>query len=319
MKSNHLKNLTLSAMFLAIGLVLPFFTGQIQQIGNMLLPMHLPVFLCALVCGWRYGLPMAFILPILRSVLFGMPPMYPIAIAMAFELAVYAFVSGFLYEKSRWQCIRALYRCTSSLEWYEWGSGYSNWEEFRAAPNWVDYILGRTQVAQPGALFNYSTGNTHLLSAALEAATGMDELEFGKQNLFDKLGIESIQWGTDPQGIVDGGNGVEMTARDAARFGQLFLNGGVWNGEQLIPADWVTQSTSVQNAGPGGSTGQYGYQWWVRSFGGYDTYYAFGAWGQFIFVVPELDLVTVITSPGPQSSYASRPYFTDYVLAACNG
>lgn len=108
---NNLKNMTLAAMFLAIGMVLPMFTGQIPQIGSMLLPMHLPVFLCALVCGWKYGLPMAFVLPLFRSAVFGMPPMYPTALAMAFELAVYAFVAGFLYEKSRWQCLKALYRC----------------------------------------------------------------------------------------------------------------------------------------------------------------------------------------------------------------
>lgn len=108
---NNMKNLTLTAMFLAIGMVLPFFTGQIPQIGNMLLPMHLPVFLCALICGWRYGLLMAFILPLFRSAVFGMPPIYPTALAMSFELATYAFVAGILYEKSHWQCIRALYRC----------------------------------------------------------------------------------------------------------------------------------------------------------------------------------------------------------------
>lgn len=109
MKDN-IKNMTLTAMFLAIGIILPFFTGQIPQIGAMLLPMHLPVFLCTLICGWKWGLPMAFILPLMRSVLFGMPVIYPSALAMAFELATYAFVAGFMYEKSRWQCIRALYR-----------------------------------------------------------------------------------------------------------------------------------------------------------------------------------------------------------------
>lgn len=145
--------------------------------------------------------------------------------------------------------------------------------------------------------------------------------------------VESIEWGTDPQGVADGGNGVAVTARDAARFGQLMLQGGEWQGRQLVPADWVAQSTSVQNPGPGGSTGAYGYQWWVRPYStnaygsyaaphgeaSYDTYYAFGAWGQFIFVVPELALVTVIASSGPQDSYAPRPFFTDYVLAACLG
>lgn len=110
MKGN-IKKLTLTAMFLAIGMVLPLLTAQIQQIGNMLLPMHIPVFLCALVCGWKFAVPMAFILPLFRSLIFTMPPIYPTALAMAFELATYAFVAGILYEKSRWQCVRALYRC----------------------------------------------------------------------------------------------------------------------------------------------------------------------------------------------------------------
>lgn len=104
------KNITLSAMFMAVGMVLPFLTGQIQQIGNMLLPMHLPVFLCGLICGWQYGAVVGFILPLLRSVIFGMPPLFPTAVAMAFELATYGLVAGLLYGRSRWQCVVALYR-----------------------------------------------------------------------------------------------------------------------------------------------------------------------------------------------------------------
>ncbi len=104
-------NLTLSAMFMALGLVLPFLTGQIKQIGSMLLPMHIPVFLCGLICGWQYGLIVGFVLPILRSILFGMPILFPTGIAMAFELATYGAVIGWLYSHSRWQCVIALYRC----------------------------------------------------------------------------------------------------------------------------------------------------------------------------------------------------------------
>ena len=106
-----IKNLTLAALFLALGLVLPFFTGQIPQIGSMLLPMHLPVFLCGLICGWQYGAAVGFVVPLLRSVLFGMPPLFPTATSMAFELLTYGLVVGLLYSRSRWQCIRALYRC----------------------------------------------------------------------------------------------------------------------------------------------------------------------------------------------------------------
>ena len=103
--------MTLAAMFLALGLVLPFFTGQIPQIGNMLLPMHIPVFLCGLICGWRYGGIIGFILPMLRYALFGMPILFPTGIAMSFELLTYGLVAGLLYSLSRWQCICTLYRC----------------------------------------------------------------------------------------------------------------------------------------------------------------------------------------------------------------
>ena len=92
------KYLTLSAMFLAIGQVLPFITGQIPQIGAMLSPMHFPVFLCAFFCGPSYALIVGFICPLLRSVLFNMPVMFPNAIAMAFELAAYGFITGTIYK-----------------------------------------------------------------------------------------------------------------------------------------------------------------------------------------------------------------------------
>lgn len=102
-------NLVLAAMFLAIGIVLPFFTGQIPQVGRMLLPMHLPVLLCGLICGWQYGGVVGFVLPLLRFALFTTPPM-PNGLAMALELAAYGIIVGLLYSRSRWQCIISLYR-----------------------------------------------------------------------------------------------------------------------------------------------------------------------------------------------------------------
>lgn len=91
--------LTLSAVFMALGMVLPFLTGQVPQIGSMLLPMHLPVFLCGLICGWKYGAVVGLVLPMLRAAVFGMPPMYPTAIAMALELLTYGLVSGLVYSR----------------------------------------------------------------------------------------------------------------------------------------------------------------------------------------------------------------------------
>ncbi len=103
------KNLVLSAMFIAMGIVLPFLTGQIEQIGNLLQPIHIPVFLCGLICGWQYGLGVGLILPLLRSFLFTMPPLYPNAISIAVELAVYGLVAGFLYQHIRKQNIATIY------------------------------------------------------------------------------------------------------------------------------------------------------------------------------------------------------------------
>ena len=92
------KKLTTSAICLALALLLPFVTGQIQQIGNMLCPMHLPVLLCGLLCGWPWGLAVGAVAPLLRSVIFAMPPMYPTALCMAFELATYGVVAGLMYR-----------------------------------------------------------------------------------------------------------------------------------------------------------------------------------------------------------------------------
>ena len=99
MKTTTTKTLVLAALFLALALVLPFLTGQIPEIGSMLCPMHIPALLCGFFCGWPWGLAMGLIAPVLRSVIFGMPPMFPVAVCMSVELATYGAVSGLLYSK----------------------------------------------------------------------------------------------------------------------------------------------------------------------------------------------------------------------------
>ena len=106
---NNVKKLAVTAMLFAVGMVLPFFIGQIPAIGKMLLPMHIPVLLCGFIVGWQYGALLGFLLPIVRGLVFGMPPLYPNAVAMAFEMAAYGFVSGYLYSHARWQCTKMLY------------------------------------------------------------------------------------------------------------------------------------------------------------------------------------------------------------------
>ena len=215
--------------------------------------------------------------------------------------------------------IRQILGHTSGIQWYEWGGNGTSFFEMNSADNWVNYVLERPMAAMPGSTFNYTTGGPHLLAAILEQVAEGTMFEYAQNHIFTPLGMDSVLWRVDPQGILDGGNGVEMAAHDAAKFGQLYLNGGSWDGRQLVPESWVEQSTQQQSSGSG-SSGVYGYQWWVRTFGSgnYDTYYAMGAMGQYILVVPELDLVTVITSSGSGNTYAPWPYFTDYILAACD-
>ena len=109
MHNTYVKKLVLSAMFLAAGLVLPFLTGQIPQIGGMLCPMHLPVLLCGLICGWPCGAAVGLVLPLMRHLLFSAPPLLT-AVAMTFELCAYGAIAGLLYARSRRQCVAALYR-----------------------------------------------------------------------------------------------------------------------------------------------------------------------------------------------------------------
>ena len=99
MKKTNVKTMVLAALFLAMALVLPFLTGQIPEIGSMLCPMHIPALLCGFFCGWPWGLMVGLIAPILRSLIFGMPPMFPVAVCMSAELAAYGAVSGFLYSR----------------------------------------------------------------------------------------------------------------------------------------------------------------------------------------------------------------------------
>lgn len=99
MKNTNTIKLTSSALCLALTLILPFLTGQVPQIGSMLCPMHIPVLLCGYLCGWPFGLFVGFVTPLLRSLMFGMPPFYPTAVAMAFELATYGFLSGLFYRR----------------------------------------------------------------------------------------------------------------------------------------------------------------------------------------------------------------------------
>lgn len=109
MKKTHTRNLVLAALFLALALLLPFLTGQIPQVGQMISPMHIPAFLCGFVCGWPYALAVGFIAPLLRNLLFHMPPLFPTGVSMAFELATYGVAAAICYRRLPMKRVPKLY------------------------------------------------------------------------------------------------------------------------------------------------------------------------------------------------------------------
>jgi CubicO group peptidase (beta-lactamase class C family) len=169
---------------------------------------------------------------------------------------------------------------------------YGAWVQSR---NWVQYALRRPLLASPGTSMQYSTGNSHLLSAILTTATRSSTWRFANDTLGRPLGFSFPQWPRDPQGIYFGGNDMLMTPRQMVSFGELYLNRGRAGGAQVVPEPWVEQSFVPRGRSPISGT-EYGYGWWIREMGGRRAYYAWGFGGQYIFVVPDLDLVVVTTS-----------------------
>lgn len=162
--------------------------------------------------------------------------------------------------------------------------------------DWVEFALEQPMRGRPGGRMIYSTGNTHLLSAILTKATGRSTLEFARDELAAPLGFHLSSWPRDPNGIYRGGNDMELTPRQMLAFGRLYLNGGRANGRQIVPSDWIEASWRPRVESRREAGRHYGYGWWLRDMAGYRTPYAWGYGGQFILLVPELDLVVVTTS-----------------------
>jgi len=161
----------------------------------------------------------------------------------------------------------------------------------RANADWVQSALDRKMVREPGTVFCYDSPGMHLLSAILEETTGMTAVDFAHQNLFEPLGIRDVVWDSDPQGITRGWGDLHLKPSDAAKIGYLWLNNGVWEGEQIVSAAWVEDSVTAQSRSGGDD---YGYGWWVSK----ESYYAFGRDGQNIKVMPSLNAIVVTTGGG---------------------
>ena len=194
------------------------------------------------------------------------------------------------------------------------GTSNRNYGAWVTSRNWVRHALARPMFAAPGEEMEYSTGNTHLLSAILTKATGRSTWDFANDALGTPLGFAFPQWPRDPQGIYFGGNDMLMTPRQMLALGELYLRDGRGPaGEasgQVVPEGWVARSCDgrARNRRPGNpafdaSGGvdpmrarRYGYGWWVHDIRDHETCFAWGYGGQYIFVVPTLDLVMVTTS-----------------------
>ena len=172
--------------------------------------------------------------------------------------------------------------------------------------NWVRAFLATPIVHEPGSEFLYNTLGTYVLSAIVTAVTGETLIDYLTPRLFAPLGITDIDWEVDPQGRNTGGWGLRLRTEDMAKFGQLYLQRGVWNGEQVLPASWVAEATTAAilqapevadsvRAASDWLQG-YGYQFWRSR---HNAFRADGAFGQFIVVLPDQDAVIVITAESP--------------------
>ena len=173
---------------------------------------------------------------------------------------------------------------------------YGSWVTSR---DWVQDALRRPMVAEPGhrgGPMIYSTGSSHLLSAILTRATGRSTLAYGRRVLARPLGITLRPWATDPQGVYFGGNEMRFTPREMVAFGTLYLHRGrAPDGTQLVSPAWIDSAWVVRGRSPWNGHG-YGYGWWIRETRGRPVYFSWGYGGQFVFVVPSLELVVVTTS-----------------------
>jgi CubicO group peptidase (beta-lactamase class C family) len=190
------------------------------------------------------------------------------------------------------------------------GTSNRNYGAWVLSRNWVQHALARPMFAAPGEDMEYSTGNTHLLSAILTSAAGQSTWQFVNEVLGKPLGFTLPQWPRDPQGIYFGGNDMLMTPRQMVAFGELYLNGGRAAGHQVVSQAWVARSCEGRERrfrrnsplfNPDGVPDpmrdrKYGYGWWVRDFGNREVCFAWGYGGQYVFVVPDASLVIVTTS-----------------------
>ena len=192
--------------------------------------------------------------------------------------------------------MRSFLTMTSGL----WWDGHDDWPMLLAADDWTANTLRQPIVAAQGELFVYNTGGSHLVGVMLSTALGLPLEDYADEYLFRPLGIVRGDWMRSPQGEVNGGSGLELLPRDMAKLGHLLMQQGRWEGAQIVKSSYARDATTYQSPGEsvtGGAIGvAYGFQWWITNATGYEAFFALGFGGQYIYVVPALDLVVVVAT-----------------------
>ncbi len=217
---------------------------------------------------------------------------------------------------------------SSGLEWNEWDVGMFDFANndairYQTAHDPCAYFLGKSLLHEPGTSFYYNTGGFQMMGEVIRRATGMPVNQFADQHVFAPLGITDYYWPQIEHGPVHIVGDLFLRPRDMAKFGQLVLQGGQWDGQQIVPAGWFEKATaesiSVAHTGYKGYSG-YGFHWWLKTFniGGVsiEAIHADGLAGQAIMVFPALDLVVVVTSGNYNSAELEHALVADYVLPA---
>ncbi|MFX0086532.1 MAG: serine hydrolase domain-containing protein [Candidatus Hodarchaeota archaeon] len=209
--------------------------------------------------------------------------------------------------------VKHLLTMTAGFQWNEMVSYFNSTNTFHQlweSSNWVEFILNRPMAIEPGFLFNYNSGASHLLSAIIQKTTGNSTLSFAMTHLFKPLGITDISWMKDPQGVYFGGSELRMHPRDLAKISYLYLNNGKWNGSQIIPSDYINQSLTPYI--PYSGNWSYCYQWYTNHVTG--MFAAVGWGGQRIYVAPDQNLMIIFTA---NLAEEQTPYWTliyEYII-----
>jgi CubicO group peptidase (beta-lactamase class C family) len=222
--------------------------------------------------------------------------------------------------------VENLLMMASGLKWDELSISYSepanSFVQMVSSKDWIQYVFQQPMATTPGTSFTYNTGCSVVLGEVVHRATRTDVKTYADTHLFKPLGITDWQWLDAPNGVTNTGSGLFLSPRDMAKFGQLYLQNGLWNGQQLVPQNWVTASTTRHITASG--TYGYGYQWWLMptsiplTHESEDVAIAWGWADQFIFVIRSLDMIVVSTAyneTGPHVD-AAISFVPQYVIGA---